>query len=99
MIINESKDGDDNKRNKWTIPENTIIPPKGTLHIYCCAKGEHMKNLKEPSLFWTNKDGTRRMRNILNDDGDKISLLRPDETFVASCEKVPGGEAVVTKSK
>merc|ERR1711991_1161662 len=72
---------------------------QGSLYLYCCAKGEHMRNLKEPNIFWTNKDGTRRMRNTLNDDGDKISLLRPDETFVASCEKVPGEEAVIMKSK
>merc|ERR1711871_92633 len=89
---------DDEKRNSWTIPANTTIPPRGSLHIYCCAKGEHMRHLKEPNLFWTNKNGTRRMKNVLNDDGEKISLLRPDKTFVASCEKRPGEEAVVVKS-
>ena len=89
---------DDGKRNKWRLPANTIISPKGSIHIYCCGKGEHMKHLKEPNLFWTNKDGTRRMRNVLNDDGDKVLLLRPDGTFIASCEKVPGGEPVIVKS-
>ena len=36
------------------------------------------------------------MKNVLNDDGDKISLFSSDGMFLSSCEKSEGGEAIVT---
>ena len=75
------KISDDHGRNKFVIPEGTKVDPKGILNIYCCAKGhkgaaaasvagnagETSASLKKPYIFWTNKDGTPRMKNVLND--------------------------------
>jgi hypothetical protein len=36
------------------------------------------------------------MKNVLNDDGDKLLLLDPQDNFVASCEKLDGQEAVIS---
>jgi hypothetical protein len=76
------KISDDHGRNKFVIPEGTKVDPKGMLNIYCCAKGHKgaaaaslagnegetvASSLKKPYIFWTNKDGTPRMKNVLND--------------------------------
>jgi hypothetical protein len=83
------KISDDHGRNKFVIPEGTKVDPKGMLHIYCCAKGHKgaaaasvtgnagdtiASSLKKPYIFWTNKDGTPRMKNVLN-DGRLVHVL------------------------
>ena len=35
------------------------------------------------------------MKNVLNDDGDKISLFTPNGVFVSSCEKSADGEVTI----
>ena len=90
---------DDDRRNKYTFPAETSILPKAKLHVYCCAKNRDMHSLLQPHIFWTNKDGTVRMKNVLNDDGDKISLLQPSNKLVSTCKKVPGGQPIVEKFK
>ena len=44
-------------------------------------------------------DGSDRMKNVLNDDGDKISLFTPGGVFVSSCEKSENGEVNVVGDK
>lgn len=61
------KVSDENGSNKFQFAQGTVIQPKKELYLYCCAKGRDMNNLKEFHIFWTNKDGTNRMKNVLND--------------------------------
>jgi hypothetical protein len=67
------KISDDHGCNKFHFPVGTIVEAGATLTIYCSAKGRDMRNLKYPHIFWTNKDGTNRMKNVLN-DGDIDSI-------------------------
>lgn len=91
---------DDEGKNKFHIPEHVEIKPSGVLHLYCCAKGLDTKVLDkgEPYIFWLNKDGRNRMKNVLNDDGDKIHLMNSHEKVVATCEKTsPDADPIVVK--
>ena len=58
---------DDRGCNKFQFPNQTLIEPTGSLTIYCSAKVRHSNSLKNPYIFWKNKDGTNRMKNVLND--------------------------------
>jgi len=68
---------DDHGRNKFVFPPGTSVSGRGVLNLYCCAKGkmkgdgegegEGHGGLKTPFIFWTNKDGSPRMKNVLND--------------------------------
>ena len=58
---------DDIGNNTFKFPRGTVIQPKGELNVYCCAKGRTKFNTKPFHIFWTNKDGTNRMKNVLND--------------------------------
>ena len=63
-------------------------------------KGLNTKELDkgEPYMFWLNKDGKNRMKNVLNDDGDKIHLMNSHEKVVATCEKTsPDADPIVIK--
>ena len=91
---------DDEGKNKFHFPQHVEIQPKGVLHLYCCAKGLDKKILEkgEPYMFWLNKDGKHRMKNVLNDDGDKIHLMNSHEKVVATCEKIsPDADPIVVK--
>ena len=79
---------DDEGKNTFTIPKGISIPQGGILHIYCCSKGRDFNLAKNPHVLWTNKDGKPRMKNVLNDDGDTISLIDPDGVVVSTCTKI-----------
>jgi Lamin Tail Domain len=96
LDISGWKLSDDEGKNTFTIPAGTILKSNALLNVYCCAKGKDVKCLSKPFIFWTNKNGNPRMKNVLNDGGDKISLSDTSDTLIASCGKLPGEPAVVT---
>jgi len=61
------KISDDHGRNKFVFPAGTTVAAKGVLNVYCCAKDKDLNALKNPYIFWTNKNGGPRMKNVLND--------------------------------
>ena len=68
------KVSDNEGKNVFVLLEGTVISPKGCLHVYCSSKrGEGADDLKEPNIFWRNKDGSLRMKNVLNDGKDILS--------------------------
>ena len=68
------KISDDNGCNTFHFPSNTIVEAGEALTVYCCAKGISLQHVKRPYIIWTNKDGSYRMKNVLN-DGNVLYLL------------------------
>jgi hypothetical protein len=66
---------DQQAKHTFVLPNGSIVASNSRLHIYCSAKGRNLDspNLKVPRIFWRNKDGSLRMKNVLN-DGDAFSL-------------------------
>ena len=77
---------DDRGKNTTTL-RDAKVAPQSNLHIYCNAKNAEERLLKTPYIFWTNKDGKSRMKNVLNDHGDRILLMDNDGNLVASFAK------------
>ena len=62
------KISDNEGKNVFALLKGTTVAPKGCLHVYCSSKrNESSETLKEPNVFWRNKDGSLRMKNVLND--------------------------------
>ena len=79
---------DDERRNVLTLGKNAMVPAESSLYVYCCAKGKEESRIMHPFVFWLNNDGSKRMKNVLNDDGDKVILLAPDQQAIASFLKI-----------
>jgi len=77
---------DDRGKNTTTI-RDAIVAPQSKLYMYCNAKNAEQRELRTPHIFWTNKNGKNRMKNVLNDKGDKILLMDADGNLVASYTK------------
>lgn len=77
---------DDRGKNTTTIKE-AVVAPQSNLYIYCNAKDAEKRKLRTPYIFWTNKNGKNRMKNVLNNDGDKILLMDHEGNLVANFAK------------
>ena len=85
---------DDENKNSFAFPSDTTVAAQNVLHIYCCSKGRDYSKAKKPYIYWTNKDGSPRMKNVLNDDGDKIILWDNHNVLVSTCEKIHPDKAL-----
>ena len=65
--ISNWKISDDNGNNNLIFSNNTIIQSECILYVYCCVKGKNIDELKSSCVIWKNKDGSNRMKNVLND--------------------------------
>jgi hypothetical protein len=65
--ISNWKISDDNGNNNLIFPNNTVIQSESILYVYCCVKGKNIDELKSSCVIWKNKDGSNRMKNVLND--------------------------------
>ena len=77
---------DDHGKNT-TIIKEAKVAPQSNLYIYCNAKNAEQRDLRTPYIFWTNKNGKNRMKNVLNDNGDKILLMDANGNLVSSFAK------------
>jgi hypothetical protein len=66
--------------NWFRFPDDFVLDPGQSVTIYCCpGKRARGSVYRAPYVLWTNKDGSLRQRNVLNNG--RPSALRFSLTF------------------
>ncbi|EGD72030.1 hypothetical protein PTSG_00046 [Salpingoeca rosetta] len=61
-----------------------VIAPGHTTRFWTTPKAQSGLKEDENNLFWRNKNGAPRAKNVLNNEGDGLRLISPEGTVVSS---------------
>ncbi|CAM9855233.1 unnamed protein product, partial [Discosporangium mesarthrocarpum] len=64
-------------RHTFIFPEGAVIPPQGSITVYCSPghlSKEELRGVGKGDLLWLNQDGTLRRKEVLNNNGEEITL-------------------------
>jgi len=83
-FVLKDKDG----RNEYKFPAKTTAKANGDVILFCAPgklpEEDQMRAKRAGILFWTNRDGSPRSKEVLNNSGEILHLMDPAGVEIAS---------------
>ncbi|EWM25118.1 Lamin Tail domain protein [Nannochloropsis gaditana] len=87
---------DKGQHHRYEFEEGYTLAPGAELHVYCAPGKYGVEEEERPGelqiLLWTTREGRPRRREVLNQEGDRVTLIDQNGMEIAALEVTVNGD-------